>query len=89
MLVDNKTLLDGARVSVEGPMQQGIESVVEVTPATASRVMGLAIHPSGSGSSERSVPWLELPSMSSSSPSPSGSPPTAGMPCGAAGGIFG
>jgi hypothetical protein len=50
--------------------------------------MGLAIHPSGSGSSERSVPWLELPpasSSSSSSSSPSGSPPAAGMPCGGAG----
>jgi hypothetical protein len=39
--------------------------------------MGLAIHPSGSGSSERSVPWLELPPTSSSSLSPSGSPPAA------------
>jgi hypothetical protein len=49
--------------------------------------MGLAIHPSGSGSSERSVPWLELPPASSSSPSPSpsGSPPVVGMPCGGAG----
>jgi hypothetical protein len=47
--------------------------------------MGLAIHPSGSGSSKRSVSWLELPPVSSSSPSPSGSPPAAGMPCGGAG----
>jgi hypothetical protein len=37
--------------------------------------MGLAIHPSGSISSKRSVPWLKLPPASSSSPS--GSPPAA------------
>jgi hypothetical protein len=47
--------------------------------------MGLATHPSGSVSSERSVSWLKLP-PSSSSLSPSGSPPTAGMSCGGAGG---
>jgi hypothetical protein len=47
--------------------------------------MGLATHPSVSGSSESSVPWLELPPTSSSSPSPSGSPPAAEMPCGGAG----
>jgi hypothetical protein len=80
MLVDYTTILDGPSVSVESPTQQGIESVVEVTP-TASRVIGLAIHPSGSGSSESSMPWLELPPVSSSSPSP----PTAGMPYGGAG----
>jgi hypothetical protein len=51
-------------------------------------VMGLAIHPSGSGSSESSVSWLELP-PASSAPSPSGSPPAAGMPGGGAGGISG
>jgi hypothetical protein len=39
--------------------------------------------------SESSVPWLELPPASSSSPSPSGSPPATGMPCGGAGGISG
>jgi hypothetical protein len=32
------------------------------------------------------VPWLELP-PASLSPSPSGSPPAAGMPYGGAGGI--
>jgi hypothetical protein len=47
--------------------------------------MGLAIHPFGSGSSEHSVPWLELPPTSSSSPSPLGSPSAAGMPYGGAG----
>jgi hypothetical protein len=31
------------------------------------------------------MPWLELPPASSSSPSLSGSPPAAGMPCGGAG----
>jgi hypothetical protein len=46
--------------------------------------MGLAIHPSDSGSSESSVSWLELPPASSSSLSPIGSPPAAGMPCGGA-----
>jgi hypothetical protein len=51
--------------------------------------MGLAIHPSGSGSFERSVLWLELPPASSSSPSLSGSPPAAEMPYGGAGGISG
>jgi hypothetical protein len=34
MLVDYTTVLDGPSVSVEGPMQQGVESVVEVTPAS-------------------------------------------------------
>jgi hypothetical protein len=55
----------------------------------ASRVMGLAIQPSDSGSSERSMLWLELPPTSSSSPSPSRSPPAVGMPWGGAGGISG
>jgi hypothetical protein len=32
MLVDYTTVLDGPSVSVEGPTQQGVESVVEVTP---------------------------------------------------------
>jgi hypothetical protein len=85
MLVDYTTVLNRPSVSDEGLTQQGVESVMEVTPRAASRVMGLAIHPSGSGSSERSVPWLELPLASS--PSPSGSLPAAGMPCGGVGGI--
>jgi hypothetical protein len=33
MLVDYTTVLDGSSVSVEGLTQQGVESVVEVTPA--------------------------------------------------------
>jgi hypothetical protein len=32
MLVDYTTVLDGPSVSVESPTQQGVESVVEVTP---------------------------------------------------------
>jgi hypothetical protein len=32
MLVDYTTVLDRPGVSVKGPTQQGIESVVEVTP---------------------------------------------------------
>jgi hypothetical protein len=32
MLVDYTTVLDGPSVSVEGPMQQGVESVVEMAP---------------------------------------------------------
>jgi hypothetical protein len=35
MLVDYTTVLDGPSVSVEGPTQQGVESVVEVTPASS------------------------------------------------------
>jgi hypothetical protein len=35
MLVDYTTILDGPSVSVKGPTQQGIESVVEVTPASS------------------------------------------------------
>ena len=35
MLVDYTTVLDRPCVSVEGPTQQGIESVVEVTPASS------------------------------------------------------
>jgi hypothetical protein len=34
MLVDYTTVLDGPSVSVECPTQQGVESVVEVTPAS-------------------------------------------------------
>jgi hypothetical protein len=34
MLVDYTTVLDRPSVSVESPTQQGIESVVEVTPAS-------------------------------------------------------
>jgi hypothetical protein len=58
-------------------------------PRAASRVMGLAIHPSGSYSSESSVLWLELPPASSSSPSQSGSPLASVMLYGGAGGFSG
>jgi hypothetical protein len=34
MLVDYTTVLDRLGVSVEGPTQQGIESIVEVTPTS-------------------------------------------------------
>jgi hypothetical protein len=34
MLIDYTTVLDGPSVSVKGPTQQGVESVVEVTPAS-------------------------------------------------------
>jgi hypothetical protein len=34
MLVDYTTVLDGPSVLVEGPTQQGVESVMEVTPAS-------------------------------------------------------
>jgi hypothetical protein len=34
MLVDYTTVLDGPSVSVEGPTQQGVESIVEVTTAS-------------------------------------------------------
>jgi hypothetical protein len=34
MLVDYTTLLDGPSVLVEGPTQQGVKSVMEVTPAS-------------------------------------------------------
>jgi hypothetical protein len=34
MLVDYTTVHDGPSVSVEGPTRQGVESVVEVTPAS-------------------------------------------------------
>jgi hypothetical protein len=34
MLVDYTTVLDGPSVSVEGPTQQGVKSIVEVTPAS-------------------------------------------------------
>jgi hypothetical protein len=35
MLVDYTTVLDGPSVSVEGPTQQGVEHVVEVTPTSS------------------------------------------------------
>jgi hypothetical protein len=34
MLVDYTTVLDEPSVSVEGPTQQGVKSVVEMTPAS-------------------------------------------------------
>jgi hypothetical protein len=34
MLVDYTTVLNRPSVSVKGPTQQGVESVVEVTPAS-------------------------------------------------------
>jgi hypothetical protein len=34
MLVDYTMVLNRSSVSVEGPAQQGVESVVEVTPAS-------------------------------------------------------
>jgi hypothetical protein len=34
MLIDYTTILDGPSVSVKSPTQQGVESVVEVTPAS-------------------------------------------------------
>jgi hypothetical protein len=88
MLVDYTMVLDRPGVSVEGPTQQGIESVVEVTP-TSNVTSDGSSDPSGSSSSESSVPWLELPPASSLSPSQSRSPPAAGMPYGGAGGISG
>jgi hypothetical protein len=50
MLVDYTTVLNGPSVSVEGPTQQGVESIVEVTPAS-----GVA----SDGSSDPSL-WLLL-----------------------------
>jgi hypothetical protein len=34
VLVDYTTVLDGPSVSIEGPTQQGVESIVEVTPTS-------------------------------------------------------
>jgi hypothetical protein len=85
MLVDYTTVLDGPSVSVEGPTQQGVESIMEVTPVSSVTSDGSSDPPL----SERSVSWLELPPTLSSSLSLSGSPPVAGMPCGGAGGISG
>jgi hypothetical protein len=51
MLVDYTTVLDRLSVSVEGPMQQGVESIVEVTPAS-----GVA----SDGSSDPSLRLLHL-----------------------------
>jgi hypothetical protein len=50
MLVDYTTVLDGPSVSVEGPTQQGVESVVEVTPTSGV---------TSDGSSEPPL-WLRL-----------------------------
>jgi hypothetical protein len=35
MLVDYTMVLDGPSVLVEGPTQQGVESIVEMTPASS------------------------------------------------------
>jgi hypothetical protein len=50
MLVDYTTILDGPSVSIEGPMQQGVESIVEVTPTSGV---------TSDGSSNPSL-WLRL-----------------------------
>jgi hypothetical protein len=50
LLVDYTTVLDEPSVSVRGPTQQGVESVVEVTPASAV---------TSDGSSDPSL-WLRL-----------------------------
>jgi hypothetical protein len=50
MLVDYTTVLDRPSVLVEGPTQQGIESVVEVKPASGIK---------SDGSSDPSL-WLRL-----------------------------
>jgi hypothetical protein len=84
MLVDYTMVLDGPSVSVEGPTQQGVESVVEVTPTSGVTSDG-SIDPSLRLRLLR--PWLELPPTSSSSLS--GSPAAAGMPYGGAWGISG
>jgi hypothetical protein len=51
MLVDYTTVLNRSGVSVDGPTQQGVESVVEVTPAS-----GVA----SDGSSDPSIRLLLL-----------------------------
>jgi hypothetical protein len=71
-------VLDRPSVSVEGPTQQGVESVVEVTPTSSV---------ASDGSSDPSLLLLELPLALLSSPSPSGSLPATEMPYGDAGGI--
>jgi hypothetical protein len=58
---------------------------VEVTPVSSITSDGSSDPSLGPSSFESSVPWLELPPAASSSPSPSGSPPAAGMPYGGAG----
>jgi hypothetical protein len=50
MLVDYTMVLSGASVSVEGPMQQGVESIIEVTPTSGV---------TSDGSSDPSL-WLLL-----------------------------
>jgi hypothetical protein len=50
MLVDYTMVLNGPSVSVEGPTQKGVESVVEVTPASGV---------TSDGSSDPSL-WLQL-----------------------------
>jgi hypothetical protein len=89
MLVDYIMVLDRPSVSVEGPTQQGVESIVEMTPASGFASDGSSDPSLRLCSSESSVLWHELPPASSSSPSPSGSPLATGMPCGGAGGISG
>jgi hypothetical protein len=50
MLVDYTTVLSGPSVSIEGPTQQDVESIVEVTPASGV---------TSDGSSDPSL-WLLL-----------------------------
>jgi hypothetical protein len=86
MLVDYTTVLDGPSVSVEGPTQQGVESVVEVTPTSS-------VTSDGSGDPSlrlRLLRELRIVARTATGVIISvsvGSPPAAGMPCGGAGGI--
>jgi hypothetical protein len=87
MLVDYTIVLDRPGVSVEGPTQQGIESVVEVTPA--SGVMS-------DGSSDSSLQLQLLRELCVVARTATGVvivsisvrvSSSSGMPCGGAGGI--
>jgi hypothetical protein len=80
MLVDYKMVIDRPGVSVEGPTQQDVESVVEVTTVSDITSDGSGDPPLQLLLSEGSVLWLELPPLSSLS----GSPPAAGVTYGGA-----
>jgi hypothetical protein len=83
MLVDYTAVLDRPSVSVEGPTQQGVESIMEM-----STTSGVTSDRSDNSSFRLLLlrKLYDVARTTTSSSSLSGSPPVAGVPCGGVGG---
>jgi hypothetical protein len=88
MLVDYTKVLNRPSVSVEGPTQQGIESVMEVTPASSVTSDG-SHDPLLRLRLLRALRAVARTAIGVIVPVSIGSPPAARMACGGARGISG